>query len=131
MMEKRRVAAYGDVKHVVGYLNPKDVVFFSHKWVGVVAAAEVLPGPVKREGEQEEYREVKFLTAVPSRGSDLRAVTAAQVSQVPGRTFFWARTIKVPYLDRDETQKLLVEVRRVVGEATLHQPMQPTGSAGG
>jgi hypothetical protein len=117
MMQKNRVAAYGDLKHVVEYLNPKDIVFFSHKWVGIVAAAEVLPGPPKRDGDDEEYRDVKFLTAVPSRGSEFRAVTAAQASQVTGKTFFWARTIKVPYLDRTEIQKLLVEVRRVVGEA--------------
>ena len=40
MMEQSRVAAYGDIKHVVEYLNPKDTVFFCHKWVGVVAAGE-------------------------------------------------------------------------------------------
>jgi len=131
MMEKRRVAAYGDVKRVVEYLNPRDVVFFYHKWVGVVAAAEILPGPPKYDGEDEEYRDVRFLTSVPSRGSELRAVTAAQVSQVTGKTFFWARTIKVPYLSREETRKLLIEVKRVVGEATPNPPMQPPGSAGG
>jgi len=132
MMEKRRVAAYGDVKYVVEYLNPKDIVFFCHKWVGVVAAAEVLPGPPKRDGEDEEYRDVRFLTPVPARGSEIRAVPAAQVSQVTGKTFFWARTIKVPYLGREETQKLLGELKRVFGsEATPNPPLQPTGSVGG
>jgi len=130
MMERCRVAAYGDVKYVVEYLNPKDVVFFYHKWVGVVAAAEVI-GPPKHEGEDEEYRDVRFLTAIPSRGRDLRAVSAADVSRVTGHGFFWARTIKVPYLGREETNKLLAEVIRVVGEATPNQPMQPPGSAGG
>src|SRR5205085_9647345 len=60
MMEKSRVAAYGDIKYVINYLNPKDRVFFSHKSVGVVAAAEVR-GPVKDDGTDEKYRDVKFL----------------------------------------------------------------------
>ena len=133
MMEKRRVAAYGDVKHVVEYLNPGDTVFFYHKWAGVVAAAEVLSGPVKLEGESAAYRDVRFLTPVPTRGRDIRAVPAAQVSQITDKSFFWARTIKVPYLDHEESQRLLAEVKRVLEgeEAASNEPMQPTGSAGG
>jgi hypothetical protein len=131
MMDKRRVAAYGDIKYVVEYLNPRDIVFFYHKWNGVVAAAEVLSGSVKREGEDEEYRDVRFLTPVPTRGATIRAVPAAQVSQVTGKTFFWARTIKVPYLDREEAQRLLAEVKRVLEAPGSNEPMQPTGSAGG
>ena len=64
MMEKNRVAAYGEIKYVVDYLNPKDIVFFSHKWVGIVAAAEVI-GPAKDDGTEERYRDVKFLTPIP------------------------------------------------------------------
>jgi hypothetical protein len=41
MVEKSRVAAYGDVKYVVEYLNPGDIVFFYHKGPGIVAAGEV------------------------------------------------------------------------------------------
>lgn len=115
MMEKARVAAYGDIKYVVEYLNPRDVVFFYHKGFGVVAAGEVLEGKPRSEGDEEEYRDVRFLTPVPIRESEIRAITAAQVSQITGKTFFWARTIKVPYLGRDETQKLLNELKRVLG----------------
>ena len=68
------VAAYGDIKYVVEYLSPRDIVFFYHKWTGVVAAGEVLSGPVKREGDDQEYRDVRFLTPVPSRGAPIRAV---------------------------------------------------------
>ncbi len=118
MMEKKRVAAYGDIKHVVEYLNPRDIVFFCHKWVGVVAAAEVTGAP-RPEGDDEEYRDVRFLTPVPTRGEGIqRAMTAAQVSQLTGRTFFWARTIKVPYLDRNEAQKLLTELNGILSGDT-------------
>ena len=114
MMEKARVAAYGDIKHVVEYLNPGDIVFYYHKWVGVIAAAEVTGLPRSDDENDEEYRDVRFLTPVPSRDKGIqRKMTAAQVSQVTGRTFFWARTMKVPYLDRKEAQKLLAELKNV------------------
>ncbi len=111
MMENKRVAAYGGVSHVVGYLNPRDIVFFSHKWTGSVAAAEVL-GPVRSiTEEEEEYRDVRFLTPVPDKlDKDIRAMPFSEVSKITGRTFFWAKTIKVPYLDRDEANKLVAEL---------------------
>ena len=45
MMEKARVAAYGNIKHVVEYLNRDDIVFYWHKGVGVIAAAKVTGPP--------------------------------------------------------------------------------------
>src|SRR5918996_3656481 len=51
MMEKSRVAAYGDIKYVVEYLNPDDTVFFYHKWEGIVAAG-VVTGPVRSDGDE-------------------------------------------------------------------------------
>ncbi len=40
MIEKRRVAAYHDAKHVVRYLNTKDIVFFYHKAIDAEARSE-------------------------------------------------------------------------------------------
>ena len=115
MMEKRRVAAYGDVKYVVKYLNRGDMVFYYHKGFGVVAAAEVTGPPKSEDDNDEEYRDVRFLTPVPSRDTGIqRKMAAAQVSHATGRTFFWARTIKVPYLDWSEAQKLLAKLKRML-----------------
>ena len=115
------MAAYGDIKHVIEYLNPKDIVFYCHKRVGVIAAAEVTGPPRSEDDKDEEYRDVRFLTPVPSRDKGIqreRAMTAAQVSQVTERTFFWARTIKFPYLDQNEGQKLLTELNHVLANHT-------------
>ncbi len=114
MMEKSRVAAYGDVKYVVEYLSQGDIVFFYHKGVGVIAAGEVL-GRVRQAGSDEQYRDVRFLTPIPRRQLGLtRAMSASQVSQAIGRNIFWARTIKVPYLDRADAQKLLTELNNLL-----------------
>ncbi|CAN5742429.1 hypothetical protein BH20ACI3_BH20ACI3_39350 [soil metagenome] len=113
MMEKLRVAAYGDAKHVVQYLNRGDIIFFYHKGVGLVAAGEVR-GPVKQDGDEEQYREVRFLTPVSNRQEGLaRAMPASEITTATGRDFFWARTIKVPYLDREEAQS---EIQTIIEE---------------
>lgn len=114
MMEQSRVAAYGDTQYVIDYLNPKDIVFFSHKWVGLIAAAEVL-GSARTDGDDEKYRAVKFLTPVPNRNTGLtKFMPFSQVTAVTGKSFFWARTIKVPYLNREEAQQLLIELNKAL-----------------
>jgi hypothetical protein len=118
MMENNRVAAYGDNQDVVEYLQPKDLVFFSHKWVGLIAAAEVI-GPVKSDGENEKYRDIRFLTPIPLRDEGLKCfMSFSQVSQVTGKSFFWARTIKVPYLNRDEAMNLLAELNKTLRDGS-------------
>ena len=110
MIENKRVAAYGDAQYVVEYLNPKDIVFLCHRWVGIVAAGEVM-GPVKSvENMDEQFRDLKFLTPVPDKQKGIIPnMPFSIVSQVTGKSFFWARTIKVPYLTRDEAMTLLDE----------------------
>ena len=112
MMEKSRVAAYGDIKYAVEYLNLKDIVFFSHKLVGIIAAAEVI-GPVKFEGEDEQFRDVRFLTPIPNRQTGIKKyMLFSDITKITGKNFYWARTIKVPYLTRDEALRLLEELHK-------------------
>jgi len=113
MMEKHRVSAYGDNKHLVERLNPKDWVFFSHRFAGLVAAGEVI-GPVRKDGIDQQYRDVRFLSAVPLRGQQIKYMPFSDVSKITGQSFFWARTIKVPYLTRYEADLLLQELQKVL-----------------
>ena len=95
MMEKSRVAAYGSIKY-----------------------AEVI-GPVKREGSDEQYRDVKFLTPVPNRQEGIkRFMPFSDVAKVTGKSFFWARTIKVPYLSKDEAETLVKELKAYLEKST-------------
>lgn len=115
MMEKGRVAAYGNAKHEVDYLYRGDVVFYYHRGCGVIAAAEVI-GPVRVDDENDErFLRVSFLTPVPRRDEDMRGMDIATVFEVTGKSFFLAKTRKVPYLDPQETEKLLVDLNQFLG----------------
>ncbi len=108
MMEHERVAAFGDAKRFVEHINVGDIVFFSHRWSGVVAAAKVRLGRVRADDAEDAlYRDVEFITPIPHRGTDPKAMPFKSVKEITGKSFYWARTIKVPYLSISEAQKLV------------------------
>ena len=110
MMEKSRVAAYGEAKRFADHIKRGDFVFFYHKGKGVIGAGRVKSDLVKNKNEW--YRKVDFLTPPPRREEGIqRFMPASQVSDVTGKSFFWARTIKVPYLDAEEAENLLEKLR--------------------
>ena len=110
MMENNRVAAFGDAKRFVRYIDPGDIVFFSHVGIGIVAAARVRKGPIQAPDPDTLYRDVEFITPIPERGNGIRALPFRNVSEITGKSFFWARTIKVPYLSMTEAEHLAKEV---------------------
>jgi hypothetical protein len=117
MMKSSTIAAYGDAIRFIDYVNPGDIVFYSHKGVGIVAAARVKRGEIKTDGPSVRFRDVQMLTAAPSREAPLMGIPFARVSEVTGKSFYWARTVKVPYLNRKEADQLLAELIAVLGAA--------------
>lgn len=111
MMDNKRVAAFGDAKRFVEYVYPGDIIFFSHKWTGIVAAARVKNGDIKAPEDETLYRDVEFLTPIPKKSESIKAMPFSKVSEFTGKSFFWARTIKVPYLSRDEATALANELK--------------------
>lgn len=118
MMENSRVAAFGDAKRFVEYIHPGDIVFFSHKWVGLVAAARVKKGRLQAPDPDTQYRDVEFLTPIPKRDQKLKGMPFGMVSEITGKSFYWARTIKVPYLSKDEAAKLVQELKKYLEHST-------------
>lgn len=112
MMETECVAAFGDAKRFVDYLNPGDTVFFSHGGTGIVAAGRIRNGPVRSPDPDTRSRDVVFMTPPPTRGDRYQAMPFNMVSEITGKSFFWARTIKVPYLTASEAARLAQELER-------------------
>ena len=119
MMENKRVAAFGDAKRFVEYIYPGDIVFFSHKGAGLVAAAEVKKGGVKASSEDDAlYQDVEFRTPIPKRDKTIKAMPFGKVSEITGESFYWARTIKVPYLSKDKADNLVFELDKLLKKGT-------------
>jgi len=111
MMENSCVAAFGDAKRFVEHISQGDTVFFSHTGHGIVAAAKVAGDTVKVAEKETWYRKVKFITPFPraekfTENRIIKAMPFKKVSEITGKSFYWARTIKVPYLSVDEAKNL-------------------------
>ena len=74
MMENGRVAAFGEAKKWVECVNQGDIVFFSHRWTGIVAAGRVKKGKIIAPDEETLYRDVEFITPVPTRDEEIVAM---------------------------------------------------------
>jgi hypothetical protein len=114
MMENNRVMAYNEAQKFIYRLGKKDTVFFFHKWVGVVAAAKVISeAKTMKVGDRDvAYCDVQFLTSKPSKDSPIKALTCAEAKRILGKNFWWATTIPVPYLSKEETELLLSELTK-------------------
>jgi len=111
MMENNCVAAFGDAKRFIEYVYPGDIVFFAHKGAGLVAAAKIKNSGIKSSSDGDTlYRDVEFITPIPKKGEPIKAMSFRKVSEITGKSFFWARTIKVPYLSKDEAENLANEL---------------------
>lgn len=123
MIDRRRVSAFGDRKDAVRSLSRNDTVFYSHARTGLVAAARVTGREVKSDtyhGTAECYLDVEFLAPTPTQGDPVsRAVSFPRVGEITGKSFFWARILKVPYLTPDEADRLLVELKKALEGAPL------------
>ena len=109
MFDNDYVAAYGDIKHVIRHIKKKDIVFLTHKGYGIVGAARVKSDVVKKDNHTW-YRKVEFLTRKPERG-EIRAVSFRDIKSILNKNFYWAKTIKVPYLSKKEAKILLDETK--------------------
>ena len=90
MMENNRVAAFGAAKKFIHYIHPGDIVFFSHRGVGIVAAAQVQnPSQVQFDDDDTAYRTVDFLTSFPERnGNEMLAMPFNKVAEFIGKNSF-------------------------------------------
>jgi len=111
MIENKRVQAFGDSKNVIEYLHPGDIIFFSHLGSGLVAAAKVNNDVIKNLDDETLYKDVEFITKTPKKKEKIVAMPFKMVSEITGKSFFWARTIKVPYLSKDEAENLVRELK--------------------
>ena len=105
--------------NVVNYLYKNDIVFLYHKWAGIVAAGKVTSGVKADAAAYAHYRDLEWLTPKPLKsGGDPRAMSPGEIKAVLGHDFFWARTIKSPYLSKEESVKLLDALKHQIGLVT-------------
>lgn len=118
MLIKKRASAYGGQKYYAHYLKKRDIIFLSHKNVGIIAGGEVISNPKEAYNEdlneEEGYVEVKWLTRIPRKETGIdQWIPFAKVTELLEHGFFWARTLKTPYLTTEESKLLIEELKKL------------------
>ena len=114
MCEKGRAAAFGDIKGIVHSFSKGDIAFLYHKGYGIVAAGEIKSDVKEDKSADAMYRELKWLTPKPAKDKALKAMPVSQIKDVTGRNFWWAKTMKAPFLKKEEAGQLLAELKKVL-----------------
>ena len=117
MCENDRVAAFGEIKGVVYSFRKGDYVFLYHKGKGIVAVGKV-ESEVKEDKEDKQkntlYRDLRWLTPKPTKEKPFKAMSASKIKEVMGYNFFWAKTMKPPFLNKEESEKLLAALKETL-----------------
>jgi hypothetical protein len=115
MCDNNRVAAFGGIKGVVHSFNKNDYVFLYHKGHGIIAAGRVKNGDVKEDVEADAlYCDLDWLTPKPAKGKPFKAMSAPEIRDATDCNFFWAKTMKPPFLNKDESEKLLESLKPIL-----------------
>lgn len=109
-----RVAAFGGIKGIMHSLSKGDIVFLYHKGHGIVAAGEVKSDVKEDTPADAMYRDLKWLTPKPRKDGALKSMPVWQIKQVTGRNFWWAKTMKAPFLNKEESTNLLEGLKKVL-----------------
>lgn len=132
MCEGNRVAAFGNVKGIVHSFSKGDIAFLYHKGHGIVAAGKV-KSDVKEDKEWDAlYLDLEWLTARPKKGELLKALSAAEIKRIMGFNFWWAKTMKPPFLNQLESSQLLDALKNIMAWAgeTLERQSSSLTEAG-
>lgn len=132
MLNNNKVSAYWDKRYFASYLNKGDYVLYYLKGRGVIAAGTVTseqPKDIdieenkkeKIDEHHESYHEVNIEVPKIHNKKDfdennLRCISAKELKELLGKNFFFARTIKVPYLTMKETEIIIKELKKKYNE---------------
>lgn len=108
MFANSKVSAYGGTKEWVNKFNKGDYVLYYHKGYGVVGAGIITSAKSKAIPENEElYFEVELLTPQVKCDDDLEYISPSELQRLLNKNFYFARTVKVPYLSVEEAEKVV------------------------
>lgn len=117
MLQYKRASAYGEQAYFADYINKGDYVFLSHRGYGIIAAGiATSKSKLDKKDEEERFVDVKWLTTIPTKESGIENyLPFSEVTALLEHGFYWARTLKTPYLSPDESKLLIDELKKITG----------------
>lgn len=113
MFANSKISAYGSASRYIHSFNKGDYVLYYHKGWGVIGAGIIKTSSVKENpGEDELYHTVDLLTPAIKDKDDIRYISASELCSLLNKNFYFASTIKSPYLSAGEAELIIEELKK-------------------
>lgn len=113
MFAKEKISAYGNASRYINSFNKGDYVLYYHKGWGVIGAGIIKTSSVGKNAEKKElYHTVDLLTPAIKKESDIRCISASELCRLLDKNFYFASTIKSPYLSAQEAELVIEELKK-------------------
>ena len=112
MLAQSKIAAYGDASRYINSFHRGDYVLYYSKGRGIIAVGRIKSDDVVSV-DDEKYHEVDLIVPDEFDGNvdTLLSLSPAEIKAVLDRNFYWASTIKTPFLNLDQVDLLIKELK--------------------
>ncbi|MBC2575552.1 hypothetical protein [Peptostreptococcus canis] len=91
-------------------------VLYYHKGWGVIGAGIIKNSTIREDKANEElYRDVKLITPQIKDEKGIHSISASELRVLLGKNFYFASTIKSPYLSDKEAELVINELKNKYG----------------
>lgn len=112
MFSNSKISAYGSASRYINSFNKGDYVLYYHKGFGVIGAGIIkTSSPKENPGQNELYHTVNLLTPAINTEKDIRYISASELCSLLDKNFYFASTIKSPYLSPEEAELVIKELK--------------------
>ena len=108
MLSSSKIAAYGKAKRYINSFDKGDYALFYSKGRGVIAVGRIIADKPEDIGD-ERFFSVEMIVpdCVNVNSNTLPSITPSEIKRILGRNFFWASTIKSPFLSKEQTEQII------------------------
>lgn len=119
MLSQSKISAYGDASRYIDSFKKGDYALFYSKGRGIIAIGRITSDKVCT-AENEKYHEVNLILPKKFSGNveELPSLTPTEIRAALNRNFYWASTIKTPFLDNNQVNILISELAKKYEETT-------------
>ena len=113
MILGNKIAAYGDAKRYIDSFRKDDYALFYSKGRGIIAVGQIVTDTPTEVGN-EKYHSVRMIVPENFNG-DVKALPALspnEIKTILKRNFYWASTIKTPFLTGVQVEMLIRELKK-------------------
>lgn len=113
MLSQSKISAYGDASRYIDSFKKGDYALFYSKGRGIIAIGRITSDKVCT-AENEKYHEVNLILPKKFSGNveELPSLTPTEIRAALNRNFYWASTIKTPFLDNNQVNILISELAK-------------------